>query len=271
MSENIQDAFDKLGESTPEINTAAVSEEATAVDEEEKQLLAIYKKEVEANPEIEQVAGSMSDSLVVTKVLGYTNGGDRIYDEEATKAKGKRQLKEVGRIVGFIVKNVGKAPIPYTTYECVKKADGKGYDVKEVQATIPAGGKEVQIAKKHLIFIGCTPQFGLTFQNAGLKKAPNQKIIGATKEELGNKFYLSFKKIEGKSISVHSPKLKKQIGIENADKTWSIDPTYAKVFGFLENEVPVAEKAKADKKPKFSSKDAQANYIYNTLLAGAQK
>jgi len=273
MATDIEKAFEQLGETVAEetvteVNPAGAAE-ATVVDEEEKKLLAIYKEEVKAKPELESIAGSLSDSIEVVKVLGYTNSGDRIHDVEASKTAGKRKLKEVAKIVGFIVKNVGTVPIPYVTNKCTKRADGKGYDVEQVHATLGVG-KQEKIAKKHLIYIGCTPQFGLTFKNAGLKKAPNQKIIGATLEELGDKFYVAFKKVEGKSISVHNPKLKTQIGVENADGSWTVTKDFTDVFGYLENEVEAVAKDKKDgtAKPKYSSKDAQANYIYTTLLAG---
>lgn len=273
MSEvrTMEEAFEQLGEanaqvSVPEAGTV-VSEKKSKKSADDIALAENLKQTVATDEEYTKIHGTLSESVEVINTLGFSDAGDQIFDKEASEAAGSRKLAPVGRIVGYVVKNNSKQPIPYTTYQCTKKANGEGYDAKEVQATL-APGKTAVVSKRHLIIMAAQPAISFKLANAVLRKAPNQKIVGAKQEDVENLFFLAFEKGEdGKSVSVHSDKVKKQIGEKNADGKWFVKPEYADVLGFVENEKPKAVRVAGEKGPKYTSRDAQALYV-SKLFSG---
>lgn len=266
-------AFDQLGAENAAVevpNTGAVAtpEKKGGKTEEDKQLVANLKNTVQNDKGYLEAHNALSKDIEVVATLGFSDVGDQIHDVAESEKKGKRVLAPVGRIVGYVIKNNSKTAIPYTTYNCTPKADGKGYDAAEVEATL-APGKEAILSKRHLIQLACRAEISFVLANAYFKKAPNKQIIGASLDDIENKFYLAFNPNEdGKSMSVHDDKVKRQIGEKNADGTWKVKKEFVSVLGFVENEKPAKEKAKRTAGPKFSSRDAQSLYVAQ-LFAGA--
>lgn len=262
----MEEAFEQLGAenaqvNVPEAGTVVASEKKSRKSADEVALEENLKQTVATDEEYVKEHGTLSDSIEVLNTLGFSDVGDQIFDKAASEAAGSRKLAAVGRIVGYIVKNNSKQAIPYTTYQCTKKADGTGYDAQEVQATL-APGKKAILSKRHLIIMASQPAISFKLANAVLRKAPNQKIVGAKPEDVENLFFLAFEKGEdGKSVSVHSDKVKKQIGEKNADGKWLVKPEYAEVLGFVENEKVKEARVKGAAGPKYTSRDAQALYV----------
>ena len=269
VANDMEQAFQQLGaENAAPVETGVEAPKATKKsNEEDKALVANLKNTVNTDASYVEAHGKLSGAIEVVNTLGFSDTGDQIHDKAASEKAGKRVLAPVGRIVGYIVKNNSSEAIPYTTYNCTPKADGTGYDAVEVQATL-APGKPAILSKRHLIQMACKPEISFQLANANLKKAPNQKIVGASLEGIEDKFSLAFNKNEdGSSISVHNAKVKKQIGEKDGDK-WHVKKEYAQVLGFVENEKPVKERATRTAGPKYSSRDAQSLYVAQ-LFAGA--
>lgn len=264
----MQEAFQQLGaENAGALDTGVEAPKEKKTNEEEKALVNNLKNTVSTDANYVKAHGTLSDAIKVVNTLGFSDSGDQIHDKAASEKQGKRVIAPVGRIVGYIIENDSKEAIPYTTYNCTPKADGTGYDAAEVQATL-APGKTAIVSKRHLIQLACRPEISFQLANAALKKAPNQKLIGSDLSNIEDKFYLGFNKDEeGKSISVHDDKVKKQIGVKDGDK-WKVKKEYAQVLGFVENEKPAKERATRTAGPKYSSRDAQSLFVAQ-LFAGA--
>lgn len=271
---DMEQAFQQLGEANAApINTGAEVGGASPKkksNEEEKELVANLKQTVDTDASYVEAHGKLSESLEVVNTLGFSDSGDQIHDKAASEKAGKRVLAPVGRIVGYVIKNNSKSAIPYTTYNCTPKADGTGYDAAEVQATL-APGKTAILSKRHLIQLACKPEISFQLANANLKKAPNQKIVGASLEGIEDKFYLAFNKNEdGTSVSVHNDKIKKQVGQKDGEGKWHVKPEFAAVLGFVENEKPAKERATRTAGPKYSSRDAQSLYVAQLFASAGQ-
>jgi hypothetical protein len=271
---DMEAAFQQLGEqNAAPVNTGveAAPKKEKKTNEEDKQLIANLKNTVQTDTSYVEAHGKLSEAIEVVNTLGFTDSGDQIHDKAASEKEGKRVLAQVGRIVGYVIKNNGAEPIPYTTYNCTPKADGTGYDAAEVQTTL-APGKTAVVSKRHLIQLSCRPEISFELANAHFKKAPNQKLIGNDGiDGIEDKFYLAFnKKEDGTSIPVHDDRVKKQIGQKDAEGKWHVKKEYAAVLGFVENAKPVKERAPRQAGPKYSSRDAQSLYVAQLFANAGQ-
>ncbi len=230
-----------------------------------KEMSALLKETINADPTYVQKLKSLSNSVIVLNTLGYGEGGNIIVDE-ATKnlPKEERKLVTTSQIVGYRVQNVGNTPIKYNTEEFAKNEEGVFVGTR-VEKTL-APGATADLTRKYMTIFCATPEISFQLGNGKIVRGSGAVKDNDIEGEL-EAHYFSF---SDKTVKVNSDTIKlnvaaKKKGADGQPK-WIVKPEFEKAFGYLNNaKAPGKRGRSASNGPKFNAQDAAANFI-NRLM-----
>lgn len=254
---------------------AAVVEEATvetkkatkrAKSELQTEMIEQFQKTMAADPNIQTVLKSESDSLAVVKTLCSNTLKNFVQDKANPYKLGKdgqevRNLIPVTGLCGYRLKNVGSKPISYKTMEYVK--NGEMYEGTEVEK-VAAPGEEFDLARKYFTILASRPEYSFILANGKVITGKDIAKCVTLDEKLERPHFQFAPDENGNAVSVHDDAVK--IPIEGTDG--ALLPEFEGTFGFLHN--PVAKAGGAGKRSGRSSVSVQelaANY-FQTMLNG---
>ena len=161
---------------------------------------------------------------------------------------GRSPKSAAGRIVGYVVKNIGDTNLPIKT--TLYSGEGPGNYTGTPTEVMLEPGKSIRLSKPSMAINFTAAEYGGLLANGRV----NADIEKESIEDILNSTTFSFKKEA--NISITSPEI-----TEFADKKvgdgYELKKEYIEVFGYLANTVAV-NKAKET----VSDKEAQAFYIY---------
>lgn len=249
--------------------------EATAAPAAEKSqksvILNNFAQKLQANPELKAVLYSASKSLRVINSCGYGEDGGLVEIKKGDKnvPAGEKTGREVGatsKVVGYIIENIGDAPISYTDGIWTKNAEGV-YEEQVTEVVINPGEKK-PIDRKYLTLLAVRPEFSFTLENG--------KVVGSAKnaksaDELISSYHFRFK---DSSMTIHDDKVKvaiadkKEVVIDGVAQTkWILKPEFEATFGYLSNPKNSVRKTRASVREGIDFKTAAAADYVRSLLA----
>jgi len=258
--------FDNLNVNTEGTEvTKEIHEKKAEKSQKIKQMNALLRETITADPTYVQKLKSLSNSVIVLNTLGYGEGGNIIVDE-ATKnlPKEERKLVTTSQIVGYRVQNVGTVPIKYTTEEFAKNEEGIFVGTR-IERTL-APGASADLTRKYMTVFCAQPEISFQLGNGKIVRGSGAVKDNDVEGEL-EAHYFSF---TDKNIKVNSDTIKlnvaaKKKGADGQTK-WVVKPEFEKAFGYLNNPKPAGKRGRsASNGPKFTTQDAAANYI-NRLM-----
>ena len=229
----------------------ANSNVAAGANDEKKAKAAAMKqamKESLQDSEFREKLHKMSGSLAIHKTLGYGDKGNIIL-KSAENAQGKREVSATSAIVGYQLTNIGQQPIPYTTEEFTKDANGV-FVGNVVEKTI-APGQTVNISRKYLAVLTSKPEFSFTLSNG--KIVSPKRNFNNISDQLSAHY---FKFDDDTKVNDDSVKIR----IDDNDV---VKPEFQDVFGYLNN--PKASRAKRVPGQKFTTQDLAANFVQKLM------
>jgi hypothetical protein len=200
---------------------------------------------------------TLSQSIEVVNTLGCGKNGNIVVDKKASSAD-NRVLKPTSAICGYRLKNIGSAPIEYTTEEYTKDETGKF--VGSVVTKTWAPGTTIDLTRQYTTMLCSIPEISFVLANgkivASSRKAAKK---GATLRDELSSYYFSFDKNGEDGPQVNDDEVK--ISVDDANG--KVKPEFEATFGFLNN--PKEGRVRAAKGQKFSTQDMAANYIQKLL------
>lgn len=245
-------------------SNATINEEATSVAtevdakkkraaEKKEKLKAAMTETLNNDPTYMDRHHTLSNSLEVVNSLGYTKAPNIVKDKSAT---GERKLVNSCKNVGYMIKNVGKEALAYTT-EVFTKNEAGVFVGTMVEKTL-APGEVVPISRKYLTRLCAIPEYSFTLANGKLIASSANKLV--TLDDHLESYYFRFDAdADGNIKEINDDEVKLTIDVDGV-----IKPEYEETFGYLNN--PVEKKAKVSaKKNGLTVQDFSANYI-NSLI-----
>lgn len=282
MSANDFTNFNELGGAPEE----AAGMTAATVTEEEKnrqkraarkaktdKMVGMLKETMATDPTFEARLKKYSKDVEVVNSLGFGDNGNIILDgkDEA----GNKNLVVVSKIVGYIIRNIGKEPIKYQTEEFTKNAEGVWVGQKVEKVLAP--GEEVPLARKWMTLFAAQPEISFELANGKIARGSGSSVDSGTKEiDVDKELEAHYFSFSDPSIKVNDDNIKKNVGKKvgetgEGDKkrgVWVVRPEYEKTFGFLNN-VKAKEPRKAkEPKDKIDIQAAAANYVFKLAQSG---
>lgn len=276
-------SIDEEIEETPV--TAAETAKKEEKKAEQKALETAFMAKVKSDDAYAAAIRTRSKDLEVVKSLGFGDSGSLVVDkaqpfkldEHGNKILSKKSTPDKPRyvrnylmeakIVGYVIKNVSDQPIPYTTVQATKGADGVWTET--VVDKVLAPHTEAAIPKKYLTALAARPEFSLVFANGTMKKSSTKTPVGTdTLDEALEAFHFSAGK-EGTPVNSDEFKINISVPETTADgtKVWKVKPEFEATFGIYNNaEVKKTAAPKAKKNGKsFTSTDVSAFYIQSLM------
>lgn len=256
--------FNKQEEAVSEVVVEANSDKAekkAAKKEQVAELRTLFRETLQQDPSYLERRHLLSNTLKVTKTLGYGTSGNVMVDKVATaKAKAEnpddkdvKVLKTIGKIVGYTIKNVGTEAIQYVTEVFTQDETGK-FVGQKVEKTL-APNEEANISRSYLAMLTAKPEFAFKLANGTLISKGTSK---GELEDILSKFYFSFDKDLG--INVNDDEIKVSIDADGVVK-----PEFVEVFGYLNNP---KEKKAGKSKEKYTTQELMANFVNNLIKEG---
>ncbi len=221
------DNFDAL-----EQNVGAEEEVKKEIKKSERkqrteEMRQVFQKAYEEDKTIIERAGAASEGMAVIKTLGYGDDGGIIRGED------KGDLISVSKIVGYLLKNVGSAPVEYRTEE-FKEVDGQW--VGEAVVKVAKPGDEFALSKKNMTILAARPEYAMQFSNGTVKKTSKQNKTNSVEGELtAYAFRFTDENLKVNDDAIKTNISKKTKGADGKD-FWKIDAKFEAAFGFLYNE-----------------------------------
>lgn len=268
------DVFSNLGEQTP-----AQATTTTATATRKAAMIAAIKETVQNDPTYLEVKNSLSDGIVITKVLGFGDSGNikrgedipavdkegnPILDEDGKQVM-KRNLIPIPENVGYIVQNNTKQELQYTIEEYAQNADGVWVGTPVTKVLAP--GASAPFSRKWLTLFASQAAISNKFANGRLTRS-SARIKGnlTAKEAYEAELEAYYVQFTEEGLTVNDDSLKEQIGKkvkgQDGKPMWVVKAEYASIFGYLNN-VPEKKTGgrKGASKPPVDSADVYANYI----------
>lgn len=264
------DEFSKLDEGTEvtEVQTATSGKDAA-----KKALLAKMNdamQETLANdPTYTSRANRLVGSIEVVKSLGWTDTGNIVQEvSKKDSPDGKHKVAPEGKIVGYIIKNIGNEDIPVRTEKFHKDPATGRYVGTPVDVTLKPG-QTMCLSRVYMTMLAVQPEFSMSFANGSMRaSSAKTSLQGGNLAEVLQSYYFAF---SDSTLKVNDPSIKVQIGDKVTGETgvtWVVKPEYAEDFGFLENEKEKAPKKARAKGP--DTKQKLANFLNTLIQKGAQ-
>lgn len=250
---------------TTETEPKATSKAANPAKQAMKEAVnAAMAQTLQNDPTYVQRAKRLRGSIEVINTLGFADEGNLV---QAVSAKdspdGKRKLAPEGKIVGYVIKNIGDEAIPVRT-EKYTQDPATGRWVGNVVDVTLNPGETAYLTRKYLTFLAIQAEFSMEFANGSVVRGSN-KVSEGDVDGLMEAFYFSF---SDPTIKVHDPAIKVQIGEKvksDTGEAWVVKAEFAEDFGYLNNQKEKAV-AKRTRKAGPEQNEKLANYL-RTLLA----
>lgn len=234
---------------------AAVAAPKEAEDKKEKRRKALdrlqnnFKASLQENPGLKDVLFTRSKDIEVVNTLGYGEGGNILADKTA----GDRALVSTPVIVGYMVANVSDTPIEYETYAWHRGEDGKY--VSEMVTKTLAPHASAPFTRADLTRLTCKAEYSFTLNNGHVTRGSGKD--NGNVEDMLACYYFSFNKDIDKQVN--SDEVKLPIADKVGDK-WVVKPAFEETFGYLNNPVEKARKARKTAE-KYSTNALAANLV----------
>ena len=243
---------------------APVAPAATPAADMRKQKLEAMKQSlketIHEDPTFLDRMHTLSKSLEVVNSLGFGDNGNIIVDKSKSTDE-NRALTTTSVIVGYRVRNIGDQPIPYKTEVWTRDEAGK-YVAQKVEKHI-APGATADLTRQYMTMLCAQPEISFQLANGKvIRGSGNKASRGDIKAEL-EAYYFSFDK--SLNLQINTDEVKLNVGVKGADGKWTVKPDFAETFGYLENTVEKAGRARKEGAPKFNASDLAANYVMKML------
>lgn len=218
------------------------------------------KETISSDPTFMERIHSLSQAIEVVNSLGFGDNGNIIVDKTKS-SKDNRVLTTTSVIVGYRVRNIGDAPVPYTTEVWAQNAEGV-YEPQKVEKVM-APGAYADLTRQYMTMFCAQPEISFQLANGKvIRGAGNKASRGDIKAEL-EAYYFSFDKDAG--LQINSDEVKLNVGEKGADGKWVVRPEFVETFGYLNNAPVKAGRARKEGGQKFNASDLAANYVMQML------
>lgn len=251
------------GDQTP-AGGAVVVPESNAKKEKVEVMKAALKETVLTDPSFSEKLRILSETVEVVNSLGFGDSGNIIVDK--SKKSDNRELAVTSQIVGYRLRNIGKAPVKYQTEVWTQGTDGKYVPTKTEKTLAPGGTAD--LTRQFMTMFCAQPEVSFQLANGKIIKGSGTKGDKGIKSELES-YYFRFDKDEaGEKKQINDDTVKLNVG-QKVDGKWVVKPDFMETFGFLNNP---KESGKGGRRTgtgeKFNTQDLAANYV-NKLIAEA--
>lgn len=266
---------DSMNTPVEAVGTDAKKKEAKKQAKEAK--AKAYRQALDAtisqDPDFLSKVFTLSDTVEVVKTLATVSASGLIHNKAGDKTDPKtgkivKDLKPVPLIIGYIFKNVGNAPLSYTTAVWTAGPDGKY--VSEVVERVAKPGEEFQLTRQYAAMLVTQPEFSFKIANGTFVESSKKIDISAgeeiTADVLKARLEAYYFKFNDASISVNSDAVKIIIDKKLDDNKFEVAPKFVETFGYINNGVEKEAGARGSRGG--SSIDPQvfaANYLNNII------
>lgn len=241
---------------TVEKDTAKTAAKKAEKQKENQEMKALLKQRIENDPTYLQVRNTLSDSLVVTNSLGFSDKGGIAPDPTGGNSRPQIPLG-----VGYIVENIGANAIPYRVE--VYSQDENGVWVPNLVDRELAPGQKVALPKKWLTALCAIPEISFQLKNGNLVRssANAKKTLEA---ELARYYFRPSDPDFKINSDENQINISEKINVDGTEK-WIVKPEYCEIFGYLNNEPTKKNRGKSKSDHADNKFHAYSNYVFQMM------